>query len=216
MFLFLRSLWSKRSLLFCVFFVLYDVALSQTSGVSTGAALSSEGAMDGVNLRRTGVYKAKGVHQVKGLLWKSPKLFEINYDAAMTMNFDRSLGTVADLGFSEPVLGNGMIYFQLCVSLKQNFIIALDAKSGHGVWKFESKEALSAPAVAGDTIFVVGDGNIYALDAVGGKEQWRFNSKGQQWHVYSAPAVTDGAVYFTSPMSRFKDRPTEVDVASRR
>jgi eukaryotic-like serine/threonine-protein kinase len=199
MFLSGGSLWLTRSLPVYVFFILHSMALAQTSVVSTDNTLSSEGAMAGVNLGRTGVYQAKGVHQVKGLLWKSNKLFEINYAGALTMNFDGSSGTVADLGFSEPVLGNGKIYFQLCVSLKQNFIIALDAKSGRGVWNFESKEALSAPAVVGDTIFVVGnDGNIYALDAGGGKEKWRFSSKGQQWYVNSAPAVADGAIYFTS------------------
>ena len=166
--------WSMRltrALSFCVFIIMYGMAQAQTSVVSANESLSSEGAMAGVNLRRSGVYQSKGVHQVKGLLWKSNRLFEINYDGAMTMNFDGVSGTLADLGFSEPVLGNELIYFQLCVSAKQNFIIALDAKSGRGVWKFESKEALSAPAVAGDTIFVVGsEGNMYALDASIGKE----------------------------------------------
>lgn len=155
--------------------------------------------MVGVNPRRTGVYQGKGVHQVNGLLWKSDRLFEINYAAAMTMRFDRSSADLAEIGFSDPVLANGLIYFQLCLSLRQNFIYALDGRSGRGVWRFESKEALSAPAVAGDTIFVVSNGeNVYALDAGTGKEKWKFNIKGHQWDVDSEPAVVDGVVYFSS------------------
>jgi outer membrane protein assembly factor BamB len=199
MFIASRLMLLTRFLSFCVLFILYGVALAQTSGVSTANAPSSEGAMAGVNPRRTGVYQAKGVHQVKGVLWKSDRLFEINYDAAITTRFDRSSADMAEIGFSEPVLANGLIYFQLCLSLKQNFIYALDGGSGRGVWRFESKEALSAPAVAGATIFVVGSGeNVYGLDAITGKEKWRFNSKGQQWDVDSEPAVVDGVVYFTS------------------
>jgi outer membrane protein assembly factor BamB len=162
------------------------------------SSANSEGTMDGVNLQRTRVFRTKGVHQINGLVWKSPKLFEINYRLTLTPAFDGSMN-YADIGFSEPVLTNGLIYFQLVVSLHQNYIVALDRNTGRNVWTFSLKDGLSAPAIAGNSIYVAAlDGNLYALNAQTGTEEWTFNSKGQQWSISSSPAVVDGAVYFTS------------------
>ena len=154
--------------------------------------------MEGVNLQRTGVYRTKGVHQLNGLLWKSAKLFEINYAADLVPAFDGSLISVG-LGFSEPILANGLIYFQLTTGQNLYYIGALDSHTGRGVWTFKVKDGLSAPAIAGDSLYVVaGDGNVYALNPQTGTEKWRFNSKDQKWDTTSSPAVVDGVIYFTS------------------
>ena len=172
----------------------------QTSAgpLAPATAHSSEGTMEGVNLQRTGVYYTKAVHQFNGLLWKSAKLFEINYAAALTPAFDNSLN-FADIGFSEPVVRDGLIYFQLCISLNQNFIVALDLSTGRRVWAFMLKDALSAPAITDDSVYTVSaDGNVYVLDNRTGVERWKYSSKDQQWNVYSSPAVINGMVYLTS------------------
>lgn len=160
---------------------------------------SSEGLMQGVNLQRTNAYQTKGVSQINGLLWKSDKLFKINYAAALTESFDGTSLNSADIGFSEPVVTQNLIYFQLCVSLHQNFVVALDRSTGGGIWLFKLRDAISAPAIADGSLYVVAtDGSLYSLDANTGTEKWKYNSKDQKWNVYSAPAVADGIVYFTS------------------
>src|SRR6266478_7446514 len=49
---------------------------------------SSDGAMEGVNLQRTNSYPGKSAQLTNKLLWKSPKYFVMNYDAAMTKGVD--------------------------------------------------------------------------------------------------------------------------------
>jgi eukaryotic-like serine/threonine-protein kinase len=162
---------------------------------------SSDGAMDGVNLQRTRNYPTVGIDQIKSVLWKTPKLFEINYAAALTMNFDGSSMNLANIGFSDPVMANGIIYFQLCISQKQNFILALNSQTGRTLWTFKSKEGISAPAIVGDTLFTVsGENCVYALDAGTGNEKWKFTSKNKSpsFSAYAAPAVQNGVLYFVS------------------
>ncbi len=161
---------------------------------------NSDGAMDGVSLQRTRTYPTAGINQITSMLWKTPKFFEINYAAALTPNFDGSLN-LANSGFSDPVIANGIIYFQLCISQKQNFIIALNSQTGNTLWTFKSKEALSAPAIVGDTLFTVsGENFVYALDASTGSEKWKFssNNKSPSFSPYAAPAIQKGVLYFIS------------------
>lgn len=179
------------------FFTLALTGSAQAPATGSNAS-SSVGAMEGVNLQRTGVYQAKGITQVNGFLWKSERLFKIDYGLALTPAFDNSLNA-ADLGFSEPVLADGLICFQLCTSLDHNSVLAVDKNTGRGVWIFKQKDALSAPALASGVVYVVAnDGNLYSLDLRSGAERWRYGVKDQKWNVYSSPAVSDGIVYFTS------------------
>lgn len=162
---------------------------------------SSEGAMQGINLQRTRTYPTGGINQLKSVLWKTQRLFEINYAAGLTMNFDGASANLAEIGFSDPVMWNGIIYFQLCVSQKQNFILALDSKTGRVIWKFSSGESLSAPAIAGETLFVVsGENCVYGLDVRSGTEKWKFtsNNKSPSFSSYAAPAIQNGVLYFVS------------------
>lgn len=174
--------------------------LAQTASAPIASLVndtSSETMMEGVNLQRTGVYRTKGVPQFNGLLWKSTRLFEINYAAASLTAFDGS-GLSVDIGFSEPILANGLIYFQLCVSLKQNYILALDANSGRGVWKALLRDSLSSPAIAGDSLYVLAtDNNLYALDLRTGAEKWKYSAK-DKWNTSSSPMIANGVVYFNS------------------
>ena len=180
-------------------FLLNLILVISSQTAVTNNSHSSEGAMEGVNLQRTNAYRTSGVTELKVLLWKSDKLFKINYAAALTPGFDGSSLNSADIGFSEPVLIGDLIYFQLCVSLSQNFVFALDRNTGRGIWMFKLRDAISAPAVADGSLYIVAtDGNLYSLDAKSGAEKWRYNAKDQKWNVYSSPAVAAGALYFTS------------------
>jgi len=134
------------------------------------------------------------------LLWKSVKYFEINYSAGLRMGSDSTSIDYVEVGVSDPVIVNGLLYFRLARSLNQFYLFAIDQNSGEAVWRFDSKEIMSAPAVAGDMAYVeTTEGILYTLDAKTGKERWRFGGKGEHWAVDSSPAVADGVIYFNGP-----------------
>ncbi|MDQ3821063.1 MAG: PQQ-binding-like beta-propeller repeat protein [Acidobacteriota bacterium] len=159
---------------------------------------SSENIMDGVNAQRTGAYQTKGVHQLNSVLWKYENLFpKMSYSGGM-MSTRKSASVLIDFNFSEPVIAHGLIYFKL--SIGNSFLIALDAGTGKGVWKFEiEKGEISSPAVAGGMVFLGTDrGNFHALDARTGQEKWKFSDK-DGYYAYFPPVIDGGTVYFGSP-----------------
>lgn len=158
--------------------------------------VTSESIMDGVNPQRTSAYQAKGINQLGSLLWKHEKLFpKMNYSGGM-MTADGS-PTLIDFNFSEPIIAYGLVYFKL--SIGNSFLIALNARTGEGVWKFKiDKGELSSPAIAeGFVFFGASNGNFYALDARTGQEKWRLNNR-EGAYAYFSPAVVNGTVYFGS------------------
>jgi outer membrane protein assembly factor BamB len=162
--------------------------------------MSADHAMDGVDVQRTSFYPGKSVQRLGGLLWKSLKYFEINYSAGAKMGSDSTSIDYVEVGVSDPVIVNGLLYFRLARSLNQFYLFAIDQNSGEAVWRFDSKEFMSAPAIAGDTAYVETiEGILYALDAKTGQEKWRFVGKGEHWAVDSSPAVADGVIYFNGP-----------------
>lgn len=173
------------------------VSIPQVSGpVSTS---SSDGAMDGVNIQRTNYYPGKSLERVNSVLWKSPKYFEINYAAAMTTSFDQVSLEVTNIGFSEPMIANGLLFFQLTKSPHHYYLFALDQSNGQAIWRFDATEPISSPAIAGDTVYIEStEGILYALDIKTGKERWRYIAKGEHWIVGPSPAVSDGVVYFSA------------------
>ncbi|MFJ9446699.1 PQQ-binding-like beta-propeller repeat protein [Kitasatospora sp. NPDC101235] len=81
---------------------------------------------------------------------------------------------------------------------------ALDALTGEPRWRHDAQDRLThTPAVAGDTVYVVGeDGLLYALAAADGTERWS-----TRVGASAAPTVADGVVY-TVTMSMFTLRHT--------
>jgi eukaryotic-like serine/threonine-protein kinase len=140
------------------------------------------------------------VLRLGGVVWKSLKYFEINYSAGLRMGSDGTSVDYVEVGVSDPIVVNGLLYFTLTRNLNQYYLFALDQNNGEAVWRFDTKEGMSAPAIAADTAYVeTTEGILYALDAKTGKEKWRFSTKGERWPVYSSPAVADGVVYFNGP-----------------
>ena len=159
---------------------------------------SSDGAMEGVNLQRTNSYPGKSAQLTNKLLWKSPKYFVMNYEAAVTKGVDQTSPDYAEVGFSDPVIANGLLFFRLTRGVHQYNLFAIDQSNGVAVWRFESKAPLSAPSVAGDTLYLEStEGILYALDAKSGREKWRYSVRNEHWAVGASPAVVDGMIYFT-------------------
>ena len=160
---------------------------------------SSEGTMEGVNLRRTRSFASNGITKYTGLLWKSAKLFELNNAATFAPS---NVGPGIDLtgvGYSDPIYADGLIFFDVTLAARQNYVLALNSKDGSSAWTFSNSEPISSPTIVDDTVYVAAlDGNFYALDSTTGSEKWRYRFKGSSWYVGSAPAVSNGIAFFSS------------------
>lgn len=160
------------------------------------AQISSDGTMDGISLERNSVYQSKGLTKISGTLWQTDKLFEINYGNHAFRNSE-GMTEFASLGFSDPIISGETLYYRLYPAPLNTFIAAMDAKNGKLLWSYKSKEQLSNPVLAGETIYFVSeDKNIYAFDAKTGKEKWTFGEKNTKWNVFNlSPIVADGILY---------------------
>jgi alcohol dehydrogenase (cytochrome c) len=101
-----------------------------------------------------------------------------------------------------PIVNNGVMF----VSTPFNHVIALDARTGTELWRFNSPSPtgsrVSKPvnrgvALYGDKVFVgLGEAVLVALEAKTGKEIWRTpvedNKKG--FYLTAAPLIADGKV----------------------
>jgi outer membrane protein assembly factor BamB len=110
--------------------------------------------------------------------------------------------TTQDAQVSSPAIVNGKVY----TGGDDGYVYCLDAYSGAVNWKtfvngdlpytYGSFVFKSSPAVSDGKVFVGSlDGFMYALDANSGNIVWKCKTDGP---ILSSPAVSDGAVYFTS------------------
>jgi serine/threonine-protein kinase len=98
--------------------------------------------------------------------------------------------------FSSPSIGaNGTVYF----GSYDQYVYALDGKSGAKKWEFKTKGPVRAsPAIGPDGTVYIGsrDRKVYALDGKTGAKKWEFETGGE---VLSSSAIgSDGTVYFGS------------------
>jgi outer membrane protein assembly factor BamB len=128
---------------------------------------SSDGSMDGVNLQRTRAYNSKGLTAPKSQSWQTEKLFVIKD----SISFSGQMGTLSyygwlptGYGYSHPILLDGAIYFT--ASVENGYLYTLDAATGKEKKTIKIKNvALSAPAIAGDLIYLGGsDGSFFAVN----------------------------------------------------
>jgi outer membrane protein assembly factor BamB len=161
---------------------------------------SSDGTMDGVTLQRARVYQTKGVDRLNALIWKTEKIFKLEYLTTEgqfnSLGYSESFsGTYSD--FTDPIIANGFLCFKLYAG--GSYLVAMDSMTGQGRWKFNIPRVfLSPPAISGELVFVgASDGNLYGLDAGTGQEKWRFNSK-DKGLAFASPAVLAGVIYFSS------------------
>lgn len=76
---------------------------------------------------------------------------------------------------SSPVIANGVVY----VGSTDNFVYAIDLKTGDQRWKFETKDMVEAPPLVLDGRVFIGSSDFffYALDAAGGGLLWKHETQ---------------------------------------
>jgi outer membrane protein assembly factor BamB len=110
--------------------------------------------------------------------------------------------TTQDAQVSSPAVVNGKVY----TGGDDGYVYCLDAYTGALSWKtfvngnlpytYGSFVFKSSPAVSDGRVFIGSlDGFMYALDAISGSIVWKCKTEGP---ILSSPAVSGGAVYFTS------------------
>ncbi len=94
---------------------------------------------------------------------------------------------------SSPWVQDNVVFF----NSMDNYLYALDAKSGWMLWRFRMEKASIVSPYVSNTIVFTGssDGNIYAVDAHSAKEMWRFKTENQ---VNGSPIIYKDAVYVGS------------------
>lgn len=86
-------------------------------------------------------------------------------------------------------VANGMLY---AASLDE-YLYALNAKTGALLWKFQMSGAdYPTPVVVNGVVYVAGGSYLYALRATDGKLLWKYTAN---YYAY-LPTVVDGVVYF--------------------
>ncbi|MFN3242661.1 MAG: PQQ-binding-like beta-propeller repeat protein [Planctomycetota bacterium] len=82
--------------------------------------------------------------------------------------------TAGDI-LSSPVIANGLVY----IGSTDNFVYAIDLKTGEQRWKFETKDMVEAPPLVVDGRVFVGSSDFffYALDAAGGGLLWKYETQ---------------------------------------
>ena len=95
-----------------------------------------------------------------------------------------------------PALDNGVVYVT-----GGNSVFALNEKNGHLLWraKLGSQAHVSAPSVAGGTVYV-GGSNLFALNATTGRLRWVQRRIGVN---VSMPAIASGEVFVNSQDPEF-------------
>jgi outer membrane protein assembly factor BamB len=110
--------------------------------------------------------------------------------------------TTRDAVESSPAVANGKVY----TGGDDGYVYCLNAYTGTLIWKtfvngdlpftFENLVLKSSPTVSGGNVYIGSlDGYLYALDANNGNIVWQTKTNGP---IECSPAVSDGAVYFTS------------------
>ncbi len=110
--------------------------------------------------------------------------------------------TTRDAVESSPAVANGEVY----TGGDDGYVYCLNAYTGALIWQtfvngdlpftFGSIVLKSSPVVSGGIVYIGSlDGYLYALDANNGNIVWQTKTNGP---IESSPAVSDGAVYFTS------------------
>jgi outer membrane protein assembly factor BamB len=110
--------------------------------------------------------------------------------------------TTQDAQVSSPAVVNGKVY----TGGDDGYVYCLDAYTGALNWKtfvngnlpytYGSFVFKSSPAVSDGRVYIGSlDGFMYALDAISGSVVWKCKTEGP---ILSSPAVSGGAVYFTS------------------
>lgn len=126
------------------------------------------------NVHGTGVYVTKGVRQLTGLKWK----FKTG---------EHGVNTV-------PVIKDAVAYF----GGNDGRLYAVDAATGSEKWhRSLDTISTSAPAIAGDMVYVGAWEELYALNTGTGKVRWKFKpERGSDDSYYADPVVDGGTVYF--------------------
>ena len=197
--------------LFCLLFFNFECK-------SPSNKAGEEIAMFRVNLKHTGEYKTKPLHQFKEVKWifrtggpirSTPAVIGgtayfgsgDKYFYAIDIHTGKEKWKFKTGGavHSSPVVADGKVYF----TSRDRYLYALDTQSGKQRWKIQTGETLpyqwgfdyylSSPIVAkGIIYFGSGDGCLYALNTNSGQLKWKFNTGAR---VRSSPAMADGVIY---------------------
>jgi outer membrane protein assembly factor BamB len=170
---------------------------------TTGAQRSSDDVVASRSTyQRTGFFTAKGVHDLNGIVWKTPKLFSLEkkqpLDDSSPIDLDEYF--FGEYGASPPIHAQAVIYFSLYAG--HGYLVALDANTGRQIWSLKRERGhISDPSISGNLVYVgIGSRTIVGVDAKTGQEQWRFSAPSSAKPVKGLRLKLLSGVYAPSPV----------------
>jgi len=170
---------------------------------ATGAHTSSDDVVASrANNQRTGFFTAKGVHDLNGIVWKTPKLFSLEkkqpLDDSSPIDFDEYF--FGEYGASPPIYAQAITYFSLYAG--HGYLVALDAGTGRQIWSLKRERGhISDPSISGNLVYVgIGSRTIVGVNAKTGQEQWRFSAPSTAKPVKGLRLKLFSGVYAPSPV----------------
>lgn len=94
---------------------------------------------------------------------------------------------------SSPYVDGDLVYF----GCKDNYIYALNVKTGKLVWRYRTEDGIGSSPVTSDSLLFIGsyDYNLYALDKFDGNLAWRYRTDAR---IIATPAVSGNTVFVGS------------------
>jgi outer membrane protein assembly factor BamB len=141
-------------------------------------------------------WRANVAAPIRGAPVVGPAGAVFNSEEPAVFAFDEETGDelwrAAIGGESAPALTGQLVL----VGSAENGLYALDAATGERRWLFPTgSPVLTAPAIAGETVFVSSGSTLYAIDLETGEAAWSYPAGDR---ILTSPAVVDGVVYFGS------------------
>jgi len=106
---------------------------------------------------------------------------------------------------STPIVYNGCVYiFSSDSDTYSGELYCLDADTGVKHWNFTYTHFITTPLIEDDNLFILivdsdtNYGRLLCLNPINGVEKWNHSIGFNNFAMYSAPAVYNGKVYFTS------------------
>lgn len=203
-----------------IYIILVSILMGATLAFAPGAAgqnnqnqnaAGSNISIQLANPQRTGFYRNGPDIEKGSIAAETPKLFDIKRGSYQSFG-GISLGSGPNagyimggdifhpyegVGYSDPVVSGGVIYFSL--NIGDAHIFAVDARTGERKWHSRRERGFyAAPTVLGDTMYIGADGGyFYAIDLKTVKEKWR-HTRPDNSTVQTSAVVDDGLVYYSA------------------
>jgi outer membrane protein assembly factor BamB len=123
---------------------------------------------------------------------------------AVELSSGDTLWRSEDAGMGHYVSNAAVADGVVCLATDQGYLVALDLKTGKGVWHFDAGMVprprsgnFPDPAISNGIVYFGVNHVLYALDLTSGKEYWSYEFQGYDFEVVGSPVLGSGYLFVT-------------------